>query len=481
MPVRRHPWLIGAAALVLLSFLLVRWAGTRPGYDPYGWLIWGYQTLHLNLDLAGAPSWKPLTWLFDVPFAVFGRTALWLWMTISVTIALAGVIFAGRLAYRLCRLLELGRRPALAGAIFAGAGLLGIQSYMHYVLSNQSDPMIVTMCLAAVDCYLCGRLRWALALGVLASLGRPEAWPFLVLYSIWVWRKVPSLRWLVAGALAVVPLLWFGVPMITNGQPLIAGQLAQNSPRELHQNRIVGTIHRFTALHYLVVELLALAAVVIAWMGRHRVLLILAGGAVSWVIVEVAFVLHGWPGVPRYLFEPAGVMVVLAGVAVAWILDVAPRLLRYRVPQWAGALLVGLIVLSLVPGALARLRTEHRDMRHERARAASINRLQVAVDSVGGGDLVRECGRPVTTVEYISILAWMTGLNDGILGHHPRLELRQHHPTVLFTPLHSGWSVLPWRLHRRHFRACSQLKKTVLFTRRHPGGVVTSYISAPIH
>jgi len=481
VPIRRHPWLVGTAGLVLLSFLLVRWAGTRPGYDPYGWLIWGYQTLHLNLDLAGAPSWKPLPWLFDVPFAVLGRTALWLWMTSSVAIALAGGIFAGRLAHRLCQLLDLGRGPALTGAIFAGAGLLGIQDYMHYVLSDQSDPMIVTMCLAAVDCYLCGRLRWALMLGVLAYLGRPEAWPFLGLYAIWAWRKVPSLRWLLVGALALVPLLWFGVPTITNGRPLVAGQLALNSPRELHENKIIGTIHRFTALHYLAVQLLALGTVAIAWRHRHRVLLILAAGALGWLIIEIAFVLHGWPGVPRYLFEPAGVMVVLAGVAVGWILDAARRLPRYRIPQWGGALVVGLIVLSLVPGALARLRTEHRDLRHERARATSINRLQVTVDTVGGAGLVRECGRPATTVEYISILAWMTGLNDGILGHHPKLELRQHHPTVLFTPLHSGWSVLPWRLRRRHFRACSQLKKTVLFTGRHPDGVITNYISAPIH
>ena len=144
-PIRRHPWWIGSACLVVFSFLLIRWAGTRPGYDPYGWMIWGYQTLHLNLDLGGAPSWKPLTWLFDVPFALFGRANLWLWMTTSVSIALAGSIFAGRVSYRLSRLAGVEHTNALVAGVFAGLCLLGIEDYFHYLLSVQSDPMIVTL------------------------------------------------------------------------------------------------------------------------------------------------------------------------------------------------------------------------------------------------------------------------------------------------------------------------------------------------
>ena len=70
----------------------------------------------------------------------------------------------------------------VGGGGFAGAGVLGISTYWHYMLSAQSDPMIVTLCLAAIDCHLCGRYRWAFALGALAALGRPEVWLFLGLY-----------------------------------------------------------------------------------------------------------------------------------------------------------------------------------------------------------------------------------------------------------------------------------------------------------
>ena len=56
---RRYPWIVGAIGLLLVSFVVVLWAGVRPGYDPYGWLTWGKLTLHGMLDTNGAPSWKP--------------------------------------------------------------------------------------------------------------------------------------------------------------------------------------------------------------------------------------------------------------------------------------------------------------------------------------------------------------------------------------------------------------------------------------
>ena len=36
---RQHPWALAGVALVLFSAALVLWARTRPGYDPYGWLV----------------------------------------------------------------------------------------------------------------------------------------------------------------------------------------------------------------------------------------------------------------------------------------------------------------------------------------------------------------------------------------------------------------------------------------------------------
>ncbi len=447
---RRHVWWLVALAVIVISAVLVRTIGTRPGYDPYGWLIWGRETLQGTLDLGGAPSWKPLPYLFTVPYSVFGHFALWLWMVTSVAISLSGSIFAGRVAYRLTGT-ENGRRfPAIAAALFAGVALLGIDQYMHSMLSAQSDTMIVALCLGAIDFHLSGRFRIAFALLVLGSLGRPEVWPFAGLYGLWLWWKHPSSRWLVYAGFLLIPALWFGIPTITNHRPFVSAQLALLSPRELHGNKFTGTLHRYATLQYLPVQLAALLGFVMAWLRRDRVVLVLGGAVVLWLVVEIAFALHGWPAVPRYMYEAEGVTIVLAGVAVGWLLKdglaVADRLkLSWARPRWIGIALVAILGVSLVPPAIARLRAEHGDIIHERSRTKEINLLAGAVNAYGGYKRVRACGEPVTNVEYVSILAWYTHLNVGKVGHRPNYELRQNYPIVLFTQLKNGWGLTPYR------------------------------------
>ncbi len=253
--------------LVIFSYVLVRHANTRPGYDPYGWLIWGYQTLHLSLDLGGAPSWKPLPYLFTVPMALFGSHQLTLWMTFATAVTLSGSIFAGRIAYRLTlpsegQIDDYTRWSAIAAGVFAGLALLGIQTWVHLFLSAQSDTMIVSLCLGAIDMHLCGRHRWAYGFLVLAALGRPESWPFTGLYFLWAWRAIPEMRKFLIAGLVLIPLLWFGVPTITNDRPLVSAELAELSVRRIEGNKFIGVFHRYTSLTFLPVQLLALLAVV---------------------------------------------------------------------------------------------------------------------------------------------------------------------------------------------------------------------------
>ncbi|HET6867966.1 MAG TPA: hypothetical protein VFH80_18780, partial [Solirubrobacteraceae bacterium] len=244
-------WVASAVALLVVSLLILLWARTRPGFDPYGWLVWGHQTVAGNLDTNAAPSWKPLPYLFTAPFGLFGHYQLWLWMVTSLAVSLAGAVFAGRIAYRLT-VGGGGSEERWAGwvaAAFAAAAYFGISSYWHYMLSAQSDPMIVTLCLAAIDCHLCGRYRWAFVLAALAALGRPEVWLFLGLYSIWAWLRVPSMRWLIVGGLVLVVLLWFGIPALTSRSPFVAGSNALGSGRRLRSDRVFGTIGRFLDLN----------------------------------------------------------------------------------------------------------------------------------------------------------------------------------------------------------------------------------------
>src|SRR4051794_16567270 len=65
-----------AAALAGLSLLLP----SAPTYDPWAWILWGREILHLDLATTGGPSWKPLPVLLTTPFALFGAAAPALWL-----------------------------------------------------------------------------------------------------------------------------------------------------------------------------------------------------------------------------------------------------------------------------------------------------------------------------------------------------------------------------------------------------------------
>jgi hypothetical protein len=448
----------GATGLLVVSLLILLWARTRPGFDPYGWLVWGHQTVAGNLDTNAAPSWKPLAYVFTVPFGLFGHYQLWLWMVTSLAVSLGGSVFAGRIAYRLTS--DLGavsdRSWAPWGAgVFAGLGVLGMSAYWHYMLSAQSDPMIVTLCLAAIDCHLSGRPRWAFVCGALASLGRPEVWLFLGLYSIWAWRAIPSMRWLIVTGVVLLVLLWFGIPALTSRTPFQAGANALGSGRRLRSDRVFGTIGRFLDLNSAVLELTALLAVALAVLRRDRVILALAGGVCAWVIVEIAFSLHGWPGLARYMFEPAAVVIALAGVAVGRLLVEPARV--SRAAGWAGAALVVVIVAALVPSAGSAARDEHRDIRGQRARTAEIGKLSSVVASFGGPARFEPCGEPLTRLEYQTILAWTLHDNVSAVGFKYGPAIASGRPIVLFTPLsHGGWRVQA--LHQR-LASCRSLPR----------------------
>ena len=426
--------------LFLAGVLVVLWARTRPGFDPYGWLVWGRQTLSWNLDTNAAPSWKPLPYLFTVPFAVFGRFQMHLWMFTSVAVSLSGAVFAARIAWRMVRPL---RPEAPAGAVVAAAvaalGVLGLDGYSHYVLSAQSDPMIVALLLGAIDFQLAGSPRAALVFGTLAGLGRPEVWPFLGLYGVWLWRRDPRLRPLIAGCGAATLLLWFGIPALTSRTPFVAASNAQGSGRALHGTKVLGTIGRFLGLEEPGIELAALAGVVLAYLRRDRTTLLLAAGVIGWVLIEIAFALHGWPGLARYMFEAAAVMVVIAAVAVGRLLAEAPSLPGPGV--WLAPLLALLAAASLLPALVSQASTESKDLKAQRARTVLINRLAKEVSRLGGPARLRACGAPLTRLEDQTMLAWTLHDNVSRVGFKYSNAIARGAPVVTFTPGRHGWKI----------------------------------------
>ncbi len=438
------------------------WARTRPSFDAYGWLVWGHQTIAGSLNTNAAPSWKPLPYVFTVPYALFGHYELWLWMVTAVAVSLGGCVFAGRIAYRLTLSAPLWggdserveapsrRYAAMAAGAFAGLALLGIQDWWHYMLSAQSDTMIVALCLGAIDCHLSGRHRWAFVLGALGALGRPEVWPFLGLYSIWAWRAIPSMRWLIAAGIVALALLWFGIPALTARTPFVAASNAFGSGRRLRGDQVFGTIRRYLDLYATPIWIAAALSVAVAAIRRDRVTLVLAGAAVAWVVIETAFSLHGWPGLGRYMFVAGAVMVVVASVLVGRLLTDLPPIVARALPtagrsaaeRWIGFGLAVVLVATLIPPAISSARAEHRDLHAQRVRTKEIDRLAGVVSRLGGASRLNACGEPLTRLEYQTTLAWTLHVNVAAVGYKYAQAIQHGNPIVLFTPMpQGGWIV----------------------------------------
>jgi hypothetical protein len=454
-------WPVVVVAVVLVSILAVVATRMRPAFDAYGWLVWGHQALHLSLNTDGAPSWKPLTFLFTLPYALAGRAAMWLWMVTVVAAALSGSVFAARIAYRLT-----GPRPRRAyapavAAVFAGLGVLGIDGYSQQVLIANSDPIVVTLCLAAIDAHLSRHPRLAFALLVLASLGRPEAWLFAGLYAVLAWRSVPSTRVPVAVGVLVIPALSFGIPALTSKSWMSAGVLALNSVNALQGDKLSGVIGRLLGLYELPMLLAVLFALILAAVRRDRVMLLLAGAAFMWVAVEIAFAFHGFSAVPRYLMEPGAVMVVLAGAAVGQVLDASAR--ASGLWRFAGPLAVAILVAALLPTARLRARVLHAEISQKHYVAAQDDSLEAVIARDGGAARIRACGQPVSELGNQSLLAWDTGVNVGSVGFKPGKSIASGKPIVLFRGLPNHWQVRPLNIPAADRTKCDRLRTDTKF------------------
>lgn len=434
-------WLLVSLLVLVLALVFVLLTGMRPAFDAYGWLVWGRQAAHLSLDISAAPSWKPLTFLFTFPYAlVLDGGALWAWMLTAVAAAFAAPILGARIAFRLT--VPHGKRwPAVAGAVFAAAGILGIEGYWHFVLIATADPLVVALSLGALNAALAGRprLAWVLLVGV--CLGRPEALPALVVFAACAWRGKRVGTAELAIGLAAIPLLWFGLPALTANSATVAGDVLSESTTPLPGDKVGAVLDGFVALYELPMQLAVLVALGTAVVLRQRRWLMIAAAAVSWLAADVALALHGWGVAPRYMFVPAALLVVLAGAGVGRLL--VPGRGRLVAVSWL--VLAGLValVVTLAPHAQIRARLAHNGIVLGQRWARQIHRLHTLIRREGGTKAITACGQPVTEVPYQSILAWELSQNVVSVGWRPGTWIALRVPIVLFEPQGAGWMVRP--------------------------------------
>lgn len=412
MAAARSLWIVGCVAVAALS-LLAPWT---PTYDPWAWLIWGREVGGLDLDTTAGPAWKPLPVLVATGLAPFGGAAPALWLVIARAGGLLAVVLAFSLAARLAG----GRGRWFAGAV-AALGLLATVGFLRGAAGGSSEGLLVALVLLAVDRHLAERRGQAFGCLVAASLLRPEAWPFLLAYAAWLWRRDPGSRAIAVAGLALVPALWFLPELWGSGDLLRSSERAQvPNPGQpaLAERPALEALEGFVTMTPVPVLLLALVATGLALSRREAVVLALAGGAAAWVALVAAMAELGFSGEDRYLLAAAALVAVLGGAGAGSLYELA-ALRAPRVAAPTGAVALAVAVAASLPSA--------RRLGDELAYAAELRSdLSAAVERAGGPERLRTCGRLYAGRYRFPLVAWH------LRAHISDLSLAPQAPGVVF-------------------------------------------------
>jgi hypothetical protein len=414
--------LAGCLALSALTLLFP----STPTYDPWAWIMWGREILHLDLVTDGGPSWKPLPVLFTTPFSVFGPDLapyLWLW------IARAGGLLALAMAFRLARRLTGGGALGLAAGVAAAAFLGTTYEFVRDAALGNSEALLAALVLWAIERHLDGRRDHALYLGFAAALLRPEVWPFLGLYGLWLWFVEPRLRLRLVLLAAAIPVLWFGPELWGSGNALRASDRANNpNPgsaafAEHPGLEVVERFHKRTVWPLEATALLAALLAAIAWW-RSRAqgaILFVAGVGLAWTLLVAAMTEGGYAGNQRYMIVTTATLCVLGGIGVARVLQ-GVRALAARITGNArvaaavtmAALVAGLIVLS--PVISAKVDNVDATLDELRYEASLWHTLDDAIEVSGGAKRLLSCGSVYSGPFQTQMIAYELGVHGIDVG-----------------------------------------------------------------
>jgi len=421
-----------AASLVVAAFTLL--LPSAPTYDPWSWIIWGREIAHLDLVTSQGPSWKPLPVLFTTVFSLFGSWAPDLWLVVARAGAIAAIVLAFRVARRL--------GGGIVGGVAAAAALAIAPWWIRNAALGNSEGLIVAFLLATIDRHLAGDRRAAFLLAVCAGLLRPEAWPFLGLYGLWLlWRRELPAR-LILGAGAVVVALWLLPEWWGSGDLLRAAHRAKdvNPGAPTYADSPVRAVLD-NAGAMLTGPLIAglVAAGVMLLARRDRALAFLAVLSVCWLGLVAYMTSDGFSGNQRYLIAPVVLLIVLGGAGAGWglerIIDLAGRLVPPLARKHPARALVAVVAAAIGVGFMVpSFQNFAPTMRGLEYQADLADELPGLVRAGGGEVALRACGTPFTGPFLVPVVAWNLHL------HVRDVELAPRRPGVVFRVKTTGHS-----------------------------------------
>jgi hypothetical protein len=245
----------------------------------------------------------------------------------------------------------------------------------------------------AAIAHLHGRHGAALALGAAAGLLRPEVWPFLGLYGLWLLRARPVIT-VAAGAIVLIG--WFLPDALGIGGAFAASDIARGKAStgsaQLADVPFLAVLWDFVVQMTIPAFAAALFAVKRQWP--------YAAAAGAYVLIVAVSAQAGYAGNPRYLVPAAAVGAVLAGCGVAQ---------RKR--------LLPVFVVALVAFQATTVVSDTRDVLW---RAGQRSTLQAAIDRAGGERALKTCG-PIRASHFSrALIASRLDLGLAHVGDAPR-------------------------------------------------------------
>jgi hypothetical protein len=422
--------LVACLVLAGLSLLLP----STITFDPFTWATWGREIVHLRLDTGGGPAWKPLPVLVDILSAPLGAAEKWVWLVV----ARAGGLLGVAMAYRLAR----GLAGRWAGVIAAGGVFLS-SSFLEYLTAfGMSEPLLAGLALLSVERHLDGRHAQTYGVIFLSLLLRPEAFPFFLGYSIFMWIRFPRSRPWVVGLAAMLPVLWLLPDYLSSGDWLRSTRRAQmptqGGPLLTSYPALAVVESEFNAvvLPIVVGAAIAMATAVIGFVKRRedRTVLALSLMCVGW-LVEVALTTQARMGAgdERYLLVSVALGCVLAGVGWSRLITaVAARAARAagaagaagagRRRTWVRIAVVAVVVVVSAPFVAQRLDELSGTIGEVPYQAHKYGELAQLIDRAGGRDRVLSCAPVTVDIYQMPAVAWHLGIHqsDVVIAAGPK-------------------------------------------------------------
>jgi hypothetical protein len=423
------PALLICSALAGLTLFLP----STPTYDPWAWIMWGREIGQLDLVTTGGPSWKPLPVMFTTVFSLFGsEVAPYLWLLV----ARAGGMFALVMAFRLTRRLTGGGPAGVIAGLTACAFLITSYQFARDAALGNSEPLLAALALWAFQCHLDGRRDHALYLGFAVALLRPEAWPFIGAYGLWLWFREPELRLRVVAVGVLIPALWFG-PELWGSNDAFRASTRANDPNAgsaaFADSPGLEVAYRFHERTVWPIELGALIAVVYAAVlfvrkrnkGGHRpplqppsqrAALFLLGAGLGWLALVAIMTEQGYAGNQRYLIVTTAAICVLGGVGFGRIFEglrIGVTRLTHRPTAGLAAasaiFLVGLVALTPV----IKDKADNTEVTAEKLEyeASLWGNLPEAIEKAGGRDRLLRCGSVYSGPFQTQMVAYELGVH----------------------------------------------------------------------